>query len=142
MSELNLLGHIPSAEKRALISDLLSDVNSLRLMILRLENQILRNEAEVETLLAMRDREPVAKPAPPPPVPSKVDEFMLVSAIVEEALPHMPKPFNYARLIAWCLSKHPSVPKDKLKRGVYVFVWKLKHQGRLTADKDGYMSVA
>lgn len=147
MSQLSSLVDIQPAERRSLVTELLQDCNALRVMILRLENQILKNEAMIETLLSMRQsvsNEPVSKPQALTVVETVEDEDMTVPDMLRIALTFPPganATFTNSSMIQRCLSLYPKADAQKVRAGIYPAMAALRRHGKVKMNDDGSMSL-
>ncbi len=141
------------------------DIDAMRLQILRLENQILRNEVvlkehefhgrlvasvgrhrlagepvktleEARAVVLRQDTDaPVAVMAPTVPA--------MVKQVLGNPVPGMPQtPFTYGDIIARCVALWPGVEMKKIREGVYPAIIGMKKAGTIIGDGNGGMLIA
>lgn len=145
----NTTRHLPSflvgitdAKRREAICAAISDINDLRMMVLQLENQILKNEALVECLLAMKpetDKLTDEIINHPPKVDNEQATPLTVPEMVRDVLPGIAQPFTYQCVIKSILAKHPSADERHIRQGVYPAIIQMKKKGAVVGDSNGAM---
>lgn len=146
----NTTRHLPSflvgitdTKRREAIGAAISDINNLRMMVLQLENQILKNEALVDCLLAMKtEAEKMADKIIDHPPKTNGDQQPLppVPELVRDVLATVvPQPFTYQMVIAAILAKHPTADEKHIRQGTYPAIIGMKKKGAVVGDGNGGM---
>lgn len=144
--EMTLLSSIESKSKRETITSLIQDTNALRVMVLRLENQILRNEAMIENLMAMREESAngINDTAPAPASSDKLpDNLPRFSQMVESVIPDLPDRFTTGEIVSkvfhkFNLAQVPKLTEKHAKQNLYQAIYNARSKGIIKQGNDGF----
>lgn len=125
------------------VQDLRNDINSLELMRLRLANQILKNEACIEEVLAQKEKSfPFPSANKESEKEAQEDGFINSLPTWIDMVRGVLRPgmnFTYSSLILACLAKYPSANRDLLRVNIYPTIYRMKKNGEVFGNEDGTM---